>query len=77
MGLPATSGLNRIVEKHMIESLHVTQSSNRHYCGEFDSHKHEFCQVLFGLKGCLKVDVEGLSAVVDTCLLYTSDAADE
>lgn len=50
----------------MKNTLRTTLSSYRYYRGEFDSHKHEFCQVLFGLKGCLKVDVEGLSAVVDT-----------
>lgn len=44
----------------------LPQCSYRNYCGEFDSHQHEYCQVLFGIEGCLQVDVEGLSAIVDT-----------
>lgn len=43
-----------------------SKRSYRNYCGEYDSHRHEFSQILFGLQGSLEVDVEGKSAVVDT-----------
>lgn len=49
----------------MKEAQCMTHSSYRHYSGGYDPHKHDFCQVMFGLQGCLKVDVGGLSALVD------------
>ncbi|MGQ7847646.1 helix-turn-helix domain-containing protein [Granulosicoccus sp. 3-233] len=41
------------------------RGSCRIYQGEYSSHEHDFAQVLFGLNGCLELDLAGRAARVD------------
>ena len=45
--------------------LSAPLGSTRRYLGDYAAHAHEHVQVLFGLEGCLELDVEGRAARVD------------
>lgn len=49
----------------MNEVTSSTSCTTRTYCGGYQAHSHGFSQILFGLEGCLELDIEGRNARVD------------
>lgn len=49
----------------MDDTQQMASGGVRIYRGEYASHAHDFAQVLFGLSGCLELDLEGRAARVD------------
>lgn len=43
----------------------LSQSCERSYCGDYAAHSHNFTQILFGLSGCLEVEVDGRGVRID------------
>jgi AraC-like DNA-binding protein len=43
----------------------LANASLRRYHGDHDAHTHDHAQVLFGIDGCLELEVDGRAAVVD------------
>jgi AraC-like DNA-binding protein len=50
-----------------LDGAFAAAGSLRRYLGEHEPHAHAHAQVLFGIEGCLDLEVEGRGARVDAC----------